>query len=60
MGPEGVLECSWSGEPGTATGFLVEEQGNCGQWIRLAAVPVGQLAPADPDTGRYHLAMNGH
>lgn len=51
----GGLVCSWSGDPGDATAFIVEEQDAAGDWIPLTTVPVAGLPAPDPATRRYQL-----
>jgi hypothetical protein len=52
---DGGLECSWSGEPGQASAFIVQQQDSSGQWLTLAQTAITGLPSPDPATQRYHL-----
>ncbi|MEX0331754.1 MAG: hypothetical protein AB3N64_10060 [Puniceicoccaceae bacterium] len=48
---------SWSGPTEGASHFLLQEQQANGLWEDLAQVPVEDLPPADPESGRYSIII---
>lgn len=49
----GESRLSWSGPPEGASHFLLQERQPDGTWADAARVPVEDLPPPDPETGRY-------
>ncbi|MEX0325498.1 MAG: hypothetical protein AB3N33_05365, partial [Puniceicoccaceae bacterium] len=55
--PAGESVVSWSGPIDGASHFLLQQQQANGLWEDLAHIPVEELPPADPETGRYSLIL---
>jgi hypothetical protein len=57
-GPAGETVYSWSGDPGLAGRFFLEEQSGPGQWIRLADLAVTELPQPGEADGLYRLILD--
>jgi hypothetical protein len=51
--PDGSRSYTWSGDPGLAGSFVIEEQSASGAWTEVAHLSTDALAPPDAATGRY-------
>ena len=47
----------WSGDPGSAAAFLLEEQNVAGEWVQLARLAASALPEPDPESGLYEMLI---
>ena len=56
--PDGSRSVSWKGPPLEAETFLLEERSPTHVWRKSLSLPVTDLPPPDPETGRYTLTLS--
>ncbi len=48
---------SWSGDPGSADSFSIQEMDASGQWVPVIEIATADLTPPDPVDGSYTLIL---
>ncbi len=54
---DGQLIYSWTGDPGSADSFSVQEKDASGQWVPVIQIAIADFSPPDPVDGFYTLIL---